>query len=136
MLFASGQNLSAIALTLLVLNAYGAAMVGRLTSFPMTILGALALGLIQELTNVELAVSRRPVLPALSPGDPGLFLIAAVLFVPSFRLVGRPHWSAVTSPRCRRCAVRVLSGVALVAFVAVLAQSLPAEHVLTSCRRS
>src|SRR4051794_34521146 len=53
MLFAGGQNLNAIVLTLLVLNAYGAAMVGRLTSLPMTFVGALLLGLIQELTNVS-----------------------------------------------------------------------------------
>src|SRR3546814_6751188 len=51
-LFAGGQNLNAIVLTLLVLNAYGAAMVGRLTSLPMTFAGALLLGLLQELTNV------------------------------------------------------------------------------------
>ena len=43
-LFAGGQNLNAIVLTLLVLNAYGAAMVGRLTSLPLTFLGALILG--------------------------------------------------------------------------------------------
>src|SRR3546814_1621295 len=52
-LFAGGQNLNAIVLTLLVLNAYGAAMIGRLTNLPMTFLGAILLGLCQELTNVS-----------------------------------------------------------------------------------
>src|SRR3546814_5860392 len=52
-LFAGGQILNAIVLTLLVLNAYGSAMIGRLTSLPMTFLGAILLGLCQELTNVS-----------------------------------------------------------------------------------
>ena len=52
-LFAGGQNLDAIVLTLLVLDVYGAAMIGRLTSLPLTFVGALALGLIESLTNVH-----------------------------------------------------------------------------------
>src|SRR3546814_11640902 len=52
-LFAGGQNLNAIVLTLLVLNAYGAAMIGRLTNLPMTFLGAILPGLCQEPTHVS-----------------------------------------------------------------------------------
>jgi branched-chain amino acid transport system permease protein len=48
-LFASTQgSLSQVPLTLLVVNAYGAALFGRLKSLPMTFAGALALGLAQS----------------------------------------------------------------------------------------
>ena len=45
-------------------------MVGRLTSLPMTFLGALLLGLCQELTNVVVAVARRRRLPPGAPRHP------------------------------------------------------------------
>lgn len=95
-LFAGGQVLSAVVLTLLVLNAYGAAMIGRLRSLPMTFVGALLLGLIQELTNVSWLWPDGEAFARARLAIPGLFLIAAVLFVPSARLsagrqVGRRH---------------------------------------------
>ena len=85
-LFAGGENLNAIVLTLLVLNAYGAAMVGRLTSLPMTFVGALILGLLQELTNVTWLWPDGELFSRIRLAIPGIFLIAAVLLVPSFRL--------------------------------------------------
>lgn len=85
-LFASGQSLNAIVLVLLVLNAYGAAMVGRLTSFPMTIFGAVLLGLIQELTNVTWIAPDAEWFLRFRLAIPGLFLIGTILLVPSFRL--------------------------------------------------
>src|SRR3546814_5449699 len=78
-LFAGGQNLNAIVLTLLVLNAYGAAMVGRLTSLPMTFAGALLLGLLQELTNVTWLWPDGDVFLRVRLALPGLFLIGAAL---------------------------------------------------------
>jgi branched-chain amino acid transport system permease protein len=127
-LFAGGQNLSAVVLTLLVLNAYGAAMIGRLTSFPLTIIGALTLGLCQELTQVswypEGALFLR-----LRLAIPGLFLIVAVLLVPSFRLsvgrvVGRDEPKVPTLQRS------VLSAVALVAFIAAFVNLVPTDQRL------
>jgi branched-chain amino acid transport system permease protein len=85
-LFSAGTNLNAIVLTLLVLNAYGAAMIGRLTSLPMTFIGALALGLIQELTNVTWLWPDGGQFSRVRLAIPGLFLVFAVLLVPSFRL--------------------------------------------------
>lgn len=103
-LFAGGQSLNAIALTLLVLNAYGAAMVGRLTSFPMTIFGAVLLGLIQELTNVSWLAPDAEWFLRFRLAIPGVFLIVAVLTVPSFRLaagrvVGRDEPAVPTMRR-------------------------------------
>jgi branched-chain amino acid transport system permease protein len=85
-LFAAGTNVNAIVLTLLVLNAYGAAMVGRLTSLPMTFVGALLLGLVQELTNVSWLWPDGDLFSRVRLAIPGIFLVLALLFVPSFRL--------------------------------------------------
>lgn len=120
-LFAAGTNLNAIVLTLLVLNAYGAAMVGRLTSLPLTCLGALLLGLSQELTNVSWLWPEGDVFSRVRLAIPGLFLVLAVLLVPSFRLsagrvVGRDEPAV---PSLRRSA---LIGVGLVLAVLALAQ--------------
>jgi branched-chain amino acid transport system permease protein len=120
-LFAGGQNLNAIVLTLLVLNAYGAAMVGRLTNLPMTFVGALLLGLVQELTNVSWLWPEGDVFLRLRLAVPGIFLVLAVLFVPSFRLsagrvVGRDE------PRIPSVGRAAVAGAVLVAVVAVLGQ--------------
>ena len=47
-LLAPQLQLSVLVLTLLVVNAYAAAMVGRLTSLPLTFAGAMVLGLLQS----------------------------------------------------------------------------------------
>jgi branched-chain amino acid transport system permease protein len=48
-LVAPKLNLSALPLTLLIVNAYAAAMIGRLRSLPMTFVGALIVGLANDL---------------------------------------------------------------------------------------
>jgi branched-chain amino acid transport system permease protein len=117
-LFAAGTNVNAIVLTLLVLNAYGAAMVGRLTSLPMTFLGALLLGLIQELTNVSWLWPDGDVFSRVRLAIPGLFLVLALLFVPSFRLaagrvVGREGPPVPTVRRSAVAGVLFVVGVCL-----------------------
>jgi branched-chain amino acid transport system permease protein len=124
-LFSAGTNLNAIVLTLLVLNAYGAAMVGRLTSLPMTFLGALLLGLCQELTNVSWLWPDGEVFLRVRLAIPGLFLVLAVLLVPSFRLsagriVGRDQ------PRVPTLRSSVAAGAVLVALILVAAALGPA----------
>jgi branched-chain amino acid transport system permease protein len=131
-LFAAGTNVNAIVLTLLVLNAYGAAMVGRLTSLPMTFVGALLLGLVQELTNVSWLWPDGDVYLRVRLAIPGIFLVLAVLLVPSFRLsagrvVGRDQ---PPTPSLRRAGI---SGAALVAAVWVAVQLGPTNlqnHVI------
>ncbi|HEU5083633.1 MAG TPA: ABC transporter permease [Acidimicrobiales bacterium] len=125
-LFAGGQNLNAIVLTLLVLNAYGAAMVGRLTNLPMTFVGALVLGLVQELTKVTWLWPDGEIFVRIQLAIPGLFLIGAMLLVPSARLtagrvVGRDE-PAVPSLRGS-----IASAAALVAGVVVLVNLLPRD---------
>lgn len=132
-LFAGGQNLNAIVLTLLVLNAYGAAMVGRLTSLPLTLVGALLLGLFQELTNVSWLWPRGDTFTRVQLAIPGLFLIGAVLLVPSQRLsagrvVGRDE------PAPPSLARSIAGSVALVTLVAVLAHAAGPEVQTTIAR--
>lgn len=119
-LFSAGTNLNAIVLTLLVLNAYGAAMIGRLTSLPMTFAGALLLGLCQELPNVSWLWPDGDVFSRVRLAIPGLFLVLAVLFVPSFRLsagrvVGRNQPAVPTLPRAAVWGVGLVGAVALLA---------------------
>ena len=125
-LFAAGTNVNAIVLTLLVLNAYGAAMVGRLTSLPMTFVGALLLGLIQELTNVTWLWPDGDLFSRVRLAIPGLFLVLALLFVPSFRLsagrvVGRDQ------PRVPTLRGSLLAGAGFVAVVWALVNLGPAD---------
>lgn len=126
-LFASGQGLQTIVLTFLVLNAFAAAMIGRLRSLPLTFLGALALGLTQELTNVTWLWPDSELFIRLRLAIPGLFLIVAVALVPSARLaagrvvgVGQP-----AIPTLRRA---LLGGAGLVAFVLLLVELLPEQY--------
>ncbi len=83
-LLAPVLQLNVQALTLLVVNVYAAAMVGRLRSVPLTFVGAMALGLIESyavgylpsdgaFTNVRVAI-------------PTLMLFAALLLIPEVRL--------------------------------------------------
>lgn len=118
-LFAGGQNLNAFVLTLLVLNAYGAAMVGRLTSLPLTFAGALLLGLVQQVTNVSWLWPDGDNFIRLQLAIPGVFLVAAVLIIPSFRLsagrvVGRDE------PRVPTARGSLLAGAGLIGGVALL----------------
>ncbi|MDZ7675098.1 MAG: ABC transporter permease [Acidimicrobiales bacterium] len=114
-LLAPVLQLNVEALTLLVVNAYAAAMVGRLQSVPLTMVGAVVLGLIESyavgylpstgvFANVRLAI-------------PTLMLFVVLLVIPEVRLRAG---SAVTArmpklPAWRRSAI---SAVALVAVAA------------------
>jgi branched-chain amino acid transport system permease protein len=131
-LFAGGQNLNAIVLTLLVLNAYGAAMVGRLTNLPMTFVGALLLGLCQELTNVSWLWPDSESFSRLKVAIPGVFLIVAILLVPSFRLsagriVGRDQPRV---PTVTRASVASVVFVVLVALFVTVGPDSMQSHVI------
>jgi branched-chain amino acid transport system permease protein len=87
-------QLEIFTLTLLVINAYAAAMVGRLQSLPRTFLGALALGLLIEFYRGYVSDPDSETLSQLNQGLSGslpvVFLFLALLFLPQARLrVGR-----------------------------------------------
>jgi branched-chain amino acid transport system permease protein len=80
-------TLDSILLTLLVINGYAAAIVGRLKSLPLTFAGGVALGLLEAY-----AVKYIPIrfLSQVRPAIPTVFLFVALLALPQVRLrVGR-----------------------------------------------
>ena len=110
-------QLEIFTLTLLVINAYAAAMVGRLKSLPRTFLGALALGLLIEFYRGYAPSPKSETLSQFSQGLSGslpvVFLFLALLFLPQARLqVGR--LVGAKAPRVPRLAESIMGAVALV----------------------
>jgi branched-chain amino acid transport system permease protein len=109
-------SLDYIQLTLLVINAYTAAVIGRLRSLPMTFVGALLLGLVQAyavgyLPTGEIFIGLRTVIPA-------VMLFAALVFLPPSRLSLGPI-RGVPSPAVPALPTTLVAGAVLVAVVAV-----------------
>lgn len=84
-LIAPVVQLEVLVLTLLVINAYAAAMVGRLRSLPLTFVGGLLLGLIESYA-VGYVRSGGGILSGLRPSLPTLFLFIMLLLMPEARL--------------------------------------------------
>ena len=82
-LIAPLQQLDQFNLTLLVVVGYAAAVVGRLKSLPLTVAGAIALGLAQSYAVGYLPVT---LLANLNPVLPMILLFAALLFLKQDRL--------------------------------------------------
>jgi len=122
-----------ITLTFVVVAAFAAAMLGKLTSLPRTFVGALILGfLIQQFQFIsrelpEAWVSNEffaNLMVGIRGALPTLFLFAAMLAIPSERLrVGRVEGAnLVPLPSRRRT---VATGLALVAGIALLSGVIP-----------
>lgn len=76
-------TLDILGLTLLVINGYAAAMVGRLRSLPLTVAGALTIGLLSSLT---LGYAPSGFVNNVKPALPMFVLFAAVLFLKQERV--------------------------------------------------
>lgn len=76
-------NLDITNLTLLVINGYAAAMVGRLRSLPLTFVGAIALGLMQSYAVGYMPIG--DIWTYLEQVIPMLFLIVVILVLPQGR---------------------------------------------------
>jgi branched-chain amino acid transport system permease protein len=76
-------TLDIILLTLLVINGYAAAMVGRLRSLPLTFAGGIALGLAEAYVVGELPAG---LVTRLKPALPTIFLYVVLLALPHTRL--------------------------------------------------
>jgi branched-chain amino acid transport system permease protein len=101
-LIAPTLTLSAPALTLLIVNAYAASVIGRLRSIPMTFVGAIILGL-----SIGYSVGylpQNPYIQGFESAVPAIILFIALLVLPQSRLRGhrqlrsrelafRPTWS-------------------------------------------
>lgn len=128
-MLASKIGFEYITLTLVVLNAFAAAMVGRLKSLPRTFVGAIALGILIELSRI-LGTSYLPsgiqdndLYKGMLASLPTLFLFAAMLALPQEKLrVGRVEGANLVRLPSR--ARTLLCGVGLVAAVAIATQLL------------
>ncbi|GAA0617288.1 hypothetical protein GCM10009547_19370 [Sporichthya brevicatena] len=123
-LFASTQqSVDALLLSLLVVQAFGAAAIGGFTSIPLAYVGGLVVGLAQAITSKE--VSGTPSLTGLDISMPFVILIIVLLAMPKHRLqeIGlvvkpRAPRPSPLPPRLRAgIAAAVLLGAVLVPFV-------------------
>jgi branched-chain amino acid transport system permease protein len=85
-LVAPTLTLSATALTLLIVDAYAASVIGRLKSIPMTFVGAIILGLAVSYTVAYLP--QNPYIQGFEGAVPAVVLFAALLLLPQSRLRG------------------------------------------------
>jgi branched-chain amino acid transport system permease protein len=87
-LIASSAGLSAPVLSLLIVNAYGAAVFGRLRSLPMTFLGAVILGCTDGYLSgyVQTTGTMGPYLAGLRLASPVILLFIVLLVMPNKRL--------------------------------------------------
>lgn len=84
------------ALTLLVINAYAAAMLGRLKSLPLTFVGAMGLGLAESYAVAYLPTDG--FLSTIRPVIPALFLFAVMIALPQAQLRIGQVKGIVTAP--------------------------------------
>jgi branched-chain amino acid transport system permease protein len=85
-LVAPTLTLSAVALTLLIVNAYAAAVIGRLRSIPMTFVGAIILGL--AVTYSVAYLPQSVYIQGIQGAVPAVVLFIALLALPQSRLRG------------------------------------------------
>jgi branched-chain amino acid transport system permease protein len=101
-LIAPTLTLSASALTLLIVNAYAASVIGRLRSIPMTFVGAIILGL--SIAYSVAYLPQNPYIQGFENAVPAIILFIALLILPQSRLRGhrqlrsrelafRPTWN-------------------------------------------
>lgn len=96
-LFASQQQqLDATLLSLLVVQAFGAAAIGRFTNLPMAYLGGLGVGLLQQLASKQLASVQA--LQGLDYNIPFIVLFAVLLMVPKRKLVDLGQNARIVAP--------------------------------------
>ena len=114
-------TLDILTLTLLVINGYAAALVGRLTSLPMTAVGAIALGLLVSYARGYLPTGG--FLEQIEPSLPMVFLFLLLVVVPAARLRAGSRQGA-WRPRVPGLLQSVVSAVALVVAATFLANVL------------
>jgi branched-chain amino acid transport system permease protein len=130
-------GLDYIQLTLLVINAYAAAMVGKLKNLPRTIVGAMILGLLLQYytlfqtkigSSFKLSAAVESLLTGIRAALPTLFLFIVMLLLPLEKLrVGQVSGaSLVRVPTWRRTAI---AGAIFLAVVIALALTQDVQNV-------
>src|SRR5205807_10617762 len=114
-----------LVLTLLIVNAYATALVGRLTSLPMTFPGAIALGLFQsyaQLIGVKVP-SLSSLMADISPSLPTIMLFVVLLLLPEGRL-RTARLAGGRTPRVPGALESVAGAIGFVVVAAIVAQFL------------
>jgi branched-chain amino acid transport system permease protein len=124
-LLAPVLSLDVLVLTLLVVNAYAAALVGRLTSLPLTFIGAMGLGLFSSYAQyLGVKVSSLSSLMAdISPSVPTIMLFVVLLLMPEGRL-RTARLAAGKTPRVPGLLESVGGSIGFVIVVAIATQFL------------
>jgi branched-chain amino acid transport system permease protein len=124
-------NLDVTLLTLLVINGYAAALVGRLTSLPWTFAGAIVLGLIQSYAIGYLPTSETWTF--VDQVIPMLFLILVLLVIPQTRasLSRRVKVPAIRNVSLRQSLV---ASAVLLAGAVIVAQTMSQANLSYACR--
>ncbi len=126
-LLVSVVGLDYYALTLLVINAYAAAMLGRLKSLPLTFLGAMGLGLLTSYASAYLPTEG--LLNSVRNVVPALFLFAVIILMPQAQLrIGQVK--GIVSAPLPSLGKAVGWGLALLALVGLLAGSSSQSNLL------
>ncbi|MEY2451687.1 MAG: hypothetical protein QOD92_1261 [Acidimicrobiaceae bacterium] len=133
-LAAPDQGLSHTTLTLLIVNAYAAAMIGRLRNLPLTFLGAVILGLADSYGTGYLDLSNR-YLGHFRAAIPVLILFVVLIVLPQSRLRGhsitrtREHFPLPTYRGSLVACVLVVGATATVATMVTDANALTLSKV-------
>ena len=125
-LLAPLTNLDITTLTLLVINGYAAAMVGRLRSLPLTFVGAIVLGLIQSYAIGYLPVG--DVWTYLEQVIPMLFLLVVMLALPQTR-ASLARRVRVRAPRVVGRRESLITAVVFLVAAAVVSQTLSSGNL-------
>jgi branched-subunit amino acid ABC-type transport system permease component len=116
-------NLDSQGLTIFIVEAFAAAIIGRLRSLPMTLVGGVVLGIAVSFQREFLDFGTRWADLAHQGVIPGIILFLSLLFLPQARIEGRRAATAVAArvPTIRRAVVGFL---ALFAFIVLLAATM------------
>jgi len=125
-LLAPTVNLSITVLTLLVINGYAAAMVGRLRSLPLTFLGAMVLGLLQSYAIGYLPSST--FWSTFGQIIPMLYLFLVILVLPQTRAT-ITRQVRLRAPRVASLRESLITGLVFVILAIVVSQLLSSDNL-------
>ena len=140
-LIAPTLTLSASALTLLIVNAYAASVIGRLRSIPMTFVGAIILGL--SIAYSVAYLPQNPYIQGFENAVPAIIFFIALLVLPQSRLRGhrqlrsselafRPTWNGTGL----FCIGTIVAAIFLATTVSTRRPVQPQSHVGARHRRA
>jgi branched-chain amino acid transport system permease protein len=116
----TGLNIEAM--TLLVVNGYAAAIVGRLKNIPMTFAAAIGIGLAENyIVSYLLPHLPQSLVPDVTLALPMVFLFIALVTLPSVRLRAVGRLNTMRAPRVAGRKEALIAGVVFFAVAAILA---------------